>query len=142
LSTTTSQNIIYEGSKEFDEFNQNSSLETLNLSIIREIWERFKNWSEAYIKPIFNLALRFLFELDFSSVLPTFEPKDSSSIVKELPFEEIFEIDFNEYLDLDLDIRMPPKRRFIVKVEIVKKKKATPKFFPSDFEFYTDDEEE
>ena len=141
MSTTTSQNIIYEATKDFDEFDQNSSLETLNISIIRDIWEKIKNWKETYLKPIFNLALRFLFEIDFSSVFPTFEPKDSSSITKELSFKEIFEFDFIEYLELDLDIRMPPKRRFIVDLEIVNKKKATPKFFLSDFEYYTNDEE-
>lgn len=140
MSKNASQNVLYEVSEDFNEFTQNSSLYTPNISIIQEIYKKFRNWKEIYFKPIFNLALRFFFELDFSSVFPTFQPKDTSSLIEELVFENIFEFDFIEDLEFDLDIRMPPKRRYTIEIEIINKKKATPKFFLSDFEFYFNDD--
>lgn len=67
--------------------------------------------------------LRALFEIDLSSVYPHFEPKSGISLIEEFYEKPVPE----EMLEYDIIVRIPPKKRYTIELEIKSIKRAKPK---------------
>jgi hypothetical protein len=63
------------------------------------------------------------FEIDLSSVHPRFVPMTSTSLIKEY-YEEILS---EETLEYDIIVRMPPRKRYAIGIEVKSIKKAEPR---------------
>jgi hypothetical protein len=68
-------------------------------------------------------SLLRLFEIDLSSVHPHFEPMTATSVVDEFYEETPFE----EELEYDVVLRMPPVRQRSMRVRVRSVRKATPR---------------
>ena len=64
------------------------------------------------------------FEIDLSSVHPHFDPMSETYVTEVLSEEDII----NGMLEHDFIVRMPPKRRYAIKLEVKSIKKAEPRF--------------
>jgi hypothetical protein len=63
------------------------------------------------------------FEIDLSSVHPLFESGTRTSLIKEF-YEEILP---EETLEYDIIVRMPPRKRYTIELEVKSIKKAEPR---------------
>lgn len=73
--------------------------------------------------PSFYRSLPPLSEIDLSSVHPYFEPMTMTSLVE----ESCEEIAPEETLEYDTIVRMPPRKRYIIDLEVKSIKKAEPR---------------
>ena len=74
-------------------------------------------------KPFFYRSLLASFEIDLSSVRPYFEPMTKTSLIEEF-YEEILP---EEMLEYNIVVRMPPRKRYTIELEIKGVKRAEPK---------------
>lgn len=93
-------------------------------SDIREIlaWPFFLMRQELHKQPFFYRSLP-PFEIDLSSVRPHFEPMNRISLIEEF-YEEILP---EEALEHDIVVRMPPRKRHTIELEVKSIKKAEPR---------------
>ncbi len=75
-------------------------------------------------QPFFYRSLLPSFEIDLSSVHPYFEPMSETYVTEVLSEEDII----NEMLEHDFVVRMPPRRRYAIELEVKSIKKAEPRF--------------
>lgn len=68
-------------------------------------------------------SLRSSFEIDLSSVHPCFVPKTRTSLIEEF-YEEILP---EETLEYDIIVKMPPRKRYSIELEVKGIKKAEPR---------------
>jgi hypothetical protein len=78
--------------------------------------------------PFYQTLLLYLFEIDPSSVMPRFEPKSITSWIEETTKE----IAYEEMLEYQTVVHIPPKRRYNIELEITNIKKAEPKIVTPD----------
>jgi len=74
-------------------------------------------------KPFFYRSLLASFEIDLSSVYSQFEPASGTYITEVLSEEDII----NEMLEHDFIVRMPPRKRYTIELEVKSIKKAKPR---------------
>ena len=72
---------------------------------------------------LYRHLLRTVFEIDLSTVYPHFRPKAGVTFVEEFYEEPIPE----EMLEYDIVVKMPPKEKHTIELEIKSIKKAEPK---------------
>jgi hypothetical protein len=77
----------------------------------------------SFKEPFYYRSLLSLFEIDSSSVCPDFVPMSETYMTEPLSEEDII----NEMLEHDFIVRMPPRRRYTIELEIKSIKKAEPK---------------
>ena len=104
-------------------FTGGSRREETNMSEILD-WQVFVLTRQGLLKnPFFYRGLPAPFEIDLSSVYPYFEPLTRTSLTEEF-YEEILP---EEMLEYDIVVRMPPRRRYTIELEIKGIRKAEPK---------------
>jgi len=102
-------------SSRFEEIDKNETLDS-----VLSIWIREKQLR----RPFFYRTLLSLFEVDISSVRPYFEIKRGTSLVEEAVGEKpipryISEEDILlEMIEHDFVVRMPPKKRYTIELEV------------------------
>jgi hypothetical protein len=80
-------------------------------------------------KPLFYRSLLPSFKIDLSSVYPLFEPMSETYVTEVLSEEDII----SEVLEHDFVVRMPPRRRYAIELEVKSIKKASPRFVESEW---------
>jgi hypothetical protein len=78
---------------------------------------------ESLKKPSFYRSLSLSFEIDLSSVHPLFKPLSETYVTEVLLEQDIV----NEMLEHDFVVRMPPRRRYTIELEVKSIKKAEPR---------------
>lgn len=74
--------------------------------------------------PFFYRSLLPSFEIDLSSVLrPQFEPMNKTSLIEKF-YEEILP---EETIEYDIIVRMPPRKKYTIEIEVKSIKKAKPR---------------
>lgn len=78
---------------------------------------------ELFRQPFFYRSLLPSFEIDLSSVHPLFEPLTRTSSIEEF-YEEILP---EEILEYDVVVRMPPRKKYTIELEVKSIRKAEPR---------------
>ncbi len=104
----------FTGSSMGEETDISEILERLLFALIRQ---------ELFRQPFFYRSLLPSFEIDLSSVHPHFEPITGTSLIEEF-YEEILP---EETLEYDIIVRMPPRKRYTIELEVKNIKKAEPR---------------
>ncbi len=86
---------------------------------------RRQKWQELLKRPVFDFyrSLLLTFEIDLSSVHPRFEPMTGASLIGEFGETILPE----EILEYDIIVRMSPRRRYTIELEVESIKKAEPR---------------
>jgi len=99
-----------------------SKYELIGLSLF-DLWKR----SRIKKDKIFHILPK-IFETDFSSVFPLLEPESSNSLREYIKQK----IDSRLEIGYDIILNLPSKRKYILDLEITKKKRAVPKIILPD----------
>lgn len=79
--------------------------------------------NQTMLGKVIYIDINRLFNIDLSSVIPRFEPTNDTSI-GDIVEEDIINKDMLEY---DIVVKMPPKNKYSIELEVKNIKKATPK---------------
>ena len=128
----TMQEVTYKGyqiqypsniSSRFEEMDKNEALDS-----VLSTWIREKQLRQHFLGTLLSLL-----EADFSSVRPYFEIKRETSLVEEAVGEKpipryISEEDILlEMIEHDFVVRMPPKKRYTIELEVKNIRKGEPR---------------
>lgn len=123
LCEITSWDVITEDYPIPHAFTGSSRREETDISEILDWFFFILMRQELLKKPFFYRSLLPSFEIDLSSVRPYFEPRSETSLIEE-SYEEILP---KEMLEYDVVVQMPPRRRYIIELEVKSIRKAEPK---------------
>lgn len=91
-----------------------SEILTLPLHVLTQEWRK---------SPLFYQRSLSSFEIDTSSLSPRFVPMITSSLIEEFYGEIMPE----ETIEYDITVRMPPRKRYTIELEVTSIKKAEPR---------------
>ncbi len=115
------------------EYFSSSSTRITEIDIM-DIWDSvLSKWVRERPKRLFYHSLISRLEIDLSSIRPHFEIKTETSLIKELT--TISEEDIAmEMVEHDFVVKMPPKKRYKIRVHVRSGRKGEPRLVePDDF---------
>lgn len=124
LNQVTSRDVMTKDYLASYTFAGSSRTEELDMSAIWDGVFFIGETKELPMRPWFRQSLLRLLEIDASSVCPYSEPMTGASLFE--GFQE--EIPFEEELEYDIVVRMPPIRRRRISVKVRSVQRATPRF--------------